>query len=39
MSGPNDRPEAVLVALADGVAVGYAKFHLPLARPGVAVTT
>jgi GNAT superfamily N-acetyltransferase len=37
MSGLNDRPEGVIVALADGVAVGYAKFHLPQARPGVAV--
>jgi GNAT superfamily N-acetyltransferase len=37
MSGPNDRPEGVLVALDGDLAVGYAKFHLPQARPGVAV--
>jgi len=37
MSGPYDRPEAVLVALAGDEAVGYAKLHLPAARGDVAV--
>jgi GNAT superfamily N-acetyltransferase len=37
MSGPNDDPEGVFLALAGGEVVGYAKFHLPQARPGVAV--
>ena len=37
MSGPNDDPEGVFVALAAGEVVGYSKFHLPQARPGVAV--
>jgi GNAT superfamily N-acetyltransferase len=36
MSGPNDDPEGVFVALAGAEVVGYAKFHLPQARPGVA---
>ena len=36
MSGPNDRPEAVFVALADGEVVGYSKLHLSDARPTVA---
>jgi mycothiol synthase len=37
MSGPNDDPEGVFVALAGDEVVGYSKFHLPQARPGVAV--
>jgi mycothiol synthase len=37
MSGPTDRPDGVLIALARHEPVGYAKFHLPGARPGVAV--
>ena len=37
MSGPNDDPEGVFLALAGGEVIGYSKFHLPLARPGVAV--
>ena len=37
MSGPNDDPEGIFVALAGGEVVGYSKFHLPQARPGVAV--
>lgn len=37
MSGPGDDPGAVFVALAGGEVVGYSKFHLPQARPGVAV--
>lgn len=37
MSGPNDDPEGIFVALARGEVVGYSKFHLPQARPGVAV--
>ena len=37
MSGPNDDPEGVFVALAGPEVVGYSKFHLPQARPGVAV--
>ena len=37
MSGPNDDPEGVVVALAGPEVVGYSKFHLPQARPGVAV--
>jgi GNAT superfamily N-acetyltransferase len=37
MSGPNDDPEGVFVALAGAEVVGYSKFHLPQARPGVAV--
>jgi GNAT superfamily N-acetyltransferase len=36
MGGPNDRPEAVFVALADGEVVGYSKLHLSDARPTVA---
>jgi GNAT superfamily N-acetyltransferase len=36
MSGPNDDPEGVFVALVGAEVVGYAKFHLPQARPGVA---
>jgi GNAT superfamily N-acetyltransferase len=36
MSGPNDRPEAVFVALVDGEVVGYSKLHLSDARPTVA---
>jgi GNAT superfamily N-acetyltransferase len=36
MSGPNDRPEAVFVALADGEVIGYSKLHLSDARPSVA---
>jgi GNAT superfamily N-acetyltransferase len=36
MGGPNDRPEAVFVALADGEVVGYSKPHLSDARPTVA---
>ena len=39
MSGPYDRPEAVLVALAGDEAVGYAKLHLPAARGDVRRTT
>ena len=37
MSGPNDDPEGVFVALAGDEVVGYSKFHFPQARPGVAV--
>jgi mycothiol synthase len=37
MSGPNDDPEGVFLALAGTQVVGYSKFHLPQARPGVAV--
>ncbi len=37
MSGPNDRPEAVFVAVASGEVVGYSKFHLSDARPAVAM--
>ena len=37
MSGPNDDPKGVFVALAGAEVVGYSKFHLPQARPGVAV--
>ena len=37
MSGPNDDPEGVFLALAGGEVIGYSKFHLPLARPGIAV--
>ena len=37
MSGPNDDPEGILVALAGAEVVGYSKFHLPQARPGIAV--
>ncbi|MGH3060725.1 MAG: GNAT family N-acetyltransferase, partial [Gaiellaceae bacterium] len=37
MSGPNDDPEGIFVALAGADVVGYSKFHLPQARPGVAV--
>jgi mycothiol synthase len=37
MSGPNDDPEGIFVALAGAEVVGYSKFHLPRARPGVAV--
>lgn len=37
MSGPNDDPEGIFVALAGAEVVGYSKFHLPQARPGVAV--
>ena len=36
MGGPNDRPEAVVVALADGEVVGYSKLHLSDARPTIA---
>jgi GNAT superfamily N-acetyltransferase len=37
MSGPNDRADSTFVALsADGEVIGYAKFHLPQARPAVA---
>jgi len=36
MSGPNDRPEAVFVALVEGEVVGYSKLHLSDARPTVA---
>lgn len=36
MRGPNDRPEATFVALADGEVIGYAKFHFPAATPTVA---
>ena len=36
MAGAGDRPEAVFVAVADGSAVGYAKFSLHTARPTVA---
>lgn len=36
MGGPNDRPEAVFVALADDDVVGYSKLHLSDARPTVA---
>jgi GNAT superfamily N-acetyltransferase len=36
MSGPNDRPEAVFVALAGDEVVGYSKLHLSDARPLVA---
>ena len=36
MSGPNDRPEAVFVALVGGEVVGYSKLHLSDARPTVA---
>lgn len=36
MRGPNDRPEAVFVALVDGEVVGYSKLHLSDARPTVA---
>lgn len=37
LSGPNDDPEGIFVALAGAEVVGYSKFHLPQARPGVAV--
>ena len=37
MSGPNDRPEAVFLALVDDEVVGYSKLHLSDARPTVAV--
>ncbi len=37
LGGPNDDPEATFVAAAGGEVVGYSKFHLPQARPGVAV--
>jgi GNAT superfamily N-acetyltransferase len=37
MGGPSDRPEAVFVALAGSEVVGYSKFHLPEARPLVAI--
>ena len=37
MSGPNDDPEGTFVALAGAEVVGYSKFHLPQAMPGVAV--
>jgi GNAT superfamily N-acetyltransferase len=37
MSGPNDDPEGIFVALAGAEVVGYSKFHLPQARPGIAV--
>jgi len=37
MNGVNDRPEATFLAVAEGDVVGYAKFHIPLARPGVAL--
>lgn len=36
MGGPNDRPEAIFVALAGGEVVGYSKLHLSDARPTVA---
>jgi GNAT superfamily N-acetyltransferase len=36
MQGSGDRPEATFVAVADGEAVGYAKFSLTAARPTVA---
>jgi GNAT superfamily N-acetyltransferase len=36
MSGPNDRPEAVFVALAGDEVVGYSKLHLSDARPTIA---
>ena len=36
MSGAGDRSDAVFVAVADGRAVGYAKFSLNSARPSVA---
>jgi GNAT superfamily N-acetyltransferase len=37
MSGPNDDPEGIFVALAGAEVIGYSKFHLPQARPGIAV--
>ncbi|MGH3022540.1 MAG: GNAT family N-acetyltransferase [Gaiellaceae bacterium] len=37
MSGPNDDPEGVFLAVAGGEVIGYSKFHLPQARLGVAV--
>jgi GNAT superfamily N-acetyltransferase len=37
MSGPNDDPDGIFVALAGAEVVGYSKFHLPQARPGIAV--
>jgi mycothiol synthase len=37
MSGPNDDPEGVFLAVAAGEVIGYSKFHLPQARPGIAV--
>jgi GNAT superfamily N-acetyltransferase len=37
MSGPNDDPEGIFVALSGAEVVGYSKFHIPQARPGVAV--
>ncbi len=36
MSGPADRPEATFLAVAGDEVVGYAKFHLPAARPTIA---
>lgn len=36
MGGPADRPEATFVALAGDDVVGYSKFHIPEAQPGVA---
>jgi GNAT superfamily N-acetyltransferase len=36
MGGSGDRPEATFVAVANGEAVGYAKFSLTTARPSVA---
>jgi GNAT superfamily N-acetyltransferase len=36
MGGPNDRPEAVFVALAGDEVVGYSKLHLSDARPRIA---
>jgi mycothiol synthase len=37
MGAASDRPDATFVALAGDEVVGYAKFHLSSARPGVAV--
>lgn len=37
MSGPNDDPEGIFLALAGSEVVGYSKFHLPRAQPGVAM--
>jgi mycothiol synthase len=37
MQGVGDRPEAIFLALADDEVVGYAKFSISNARPGVAM--
>jgi GNAT superfamily N-acetyltransferase len=36
LQGASDRPEATFIAVAGDEVVGYAKFHIPNARPGVA---